>query len=214
MGKVYLSVGSGLSPEQEEFVQALESLAAAAGIATHTIGRTDFSSDAPLVAVRKLMEDCDGAIVLALERLRFGSGLERPGSERQEELAETSIATSWNQIEATLAYDRNLPLLVIVDEKLRKDGMLEPNKDWYVHSLPLDSKSLESKEFIGLFRHWAKKLEQTDKSDRDVPITADDLADMTIGQWISALTPKQLVGIIGVFAAAVIAAFTLGGFLS
>ncbi|MDE1466370.1 hypothetical protein [Aurantiacibacter sp. D1-12] len=213
MAKIYLSVGSGLSAEQEAFVQALESRVQAAGMTTHTVGRNEFSSDTPLKAVIALMDECDGAIVLALERLRFESGIERPSSEKEQVLGPTSLATSWNQIEATLAYERKLPLLVLVDDCLRQDGMLEPNNDWYVENLQLDPGQLDSKEFIGRFRHWLSKVEHFDgqaTAMQEAGQTDADIASRSIGDWLRTFTPAQAWGILASLAAAIAGSFALG----
>ena len=79
---VFVSVATGLSAKQEEFVSAIEARLRAIGLAPCTIGRNTFSSDAPLRAVTDLMDRCAGAVVIALERYRFLEGdsnvLERP----------------------------------------------------------------------------------------------------------------------------------------
>ena len=132
---VFVSVATGLSAKQEEFVSAIEARLRAIGLAPCTIGRNTFSSDAPLRAVTDLMDRCAGAVVIALERYRFLEGLERPGTATEKALSGTSLPTAWNQIEAAMAYSRGLPLLVIVDEQLRCDGLLEKGNDWYVQGL-------------------------------------------------------------------------------
>ncbi len=213
MAKIYLSVGSGLSERQESFVQALESRVSAVGMSTHTVGRNEFSTDAPLIAVKSLMDRCDGAIVLGLERLRFDQGIERPDSERMEALGATSISTSWNQIEATLAYERKLPLLVLVEKCVRQDGMLEPGNDWYVETLCINTQELDSKEFVGRLRDFLNKVKQTQlaKAETDDSEAVDqDLSTRKIGEWLKALTPGQGWALLTSLGAALVAAFALG----
>lgn len=213
MTRVYLSVGTGLNETQEAFVQSLEARVTAAGMSTHTVGRNEFSSDAPLKAVKALMDTCDGVIVLALERLRFPEGIERPGSARESVLGPTSLATSWNQIEATLAYERRLPLLVLVDEAVRQDGMLEASNDWYVESLQTRQELLDTKEFAGRLRHFAEKVkERSEKAaaTHDTQKSENDVTSKTIGEWLRLLTPSQVWTLITALSATVATSFAVG----
>lgn len=213
MARIYLSVGTGLNDVQEAVVQSLEARIAAAGMSTHTVGRNEFSSDAPLIAVRSLMDTCDGVIVLALERLRFPEGVERPNSTRETKLGPTSLATPWNQIEATLAYERRLPLLVVVDENVRQDGMLEANNDWYVETIQTKPDQLDKVEFVGRLRHFAEKVKQRSESAGAETISKpadDDVASKTIGEWLKVLTPAQVWTIVSSITASIAAAFGAG----
>src|SRR4051812_40867945 len=100
---VFVSVGTGLSERQENFVAAVESRLRAVGLNPRTIGRNTFSADAPLDAVTNLMDECAGTVVIALERFYFPSGEERPGSAKGRSLRDVSMPTAWNQIEAAMA---------------------------------------------------------------------------------------------------------------
>jgi hypothetical protein len=212
VARIYLSVGSGLSDAQEAFVQSLEARIAAAGMSTHTVGRNEFSSDAPLIAVRSLMESCDGVIVLALERLRFPEGTERPGSSREQKLGPTSLPTSWNQIEASLAYEKGLPLLVIVDEAVRQDGMLEAQYDWYVETLRTRPDELDSKQFTARLKHFGDKIKARAQAPKPANGTksSNDLETTSIGEWLRLLTPGQLWAILTPVAAAIATSFGFG----
>ena len=68
---IFLSVGSGGSPEQEAFISALEARLRAEGLHPRTLGRTEWDSDAPLRPIVKIMSECSGAVILALERKYF-----------------------------------------------------------------------------------------------------------------------------------------------
>ena len=45
------------------------------GLIPHTVGRNTFSSDAPLKKITELLDGCEGAVVIALERLFFREAL-------------------------------------------------------------------------------------------------------------------------------------------
>lgn len=206
---VFVSVGSGLNPKQEIFVKAVEDRLRAINLTPRTVGRNTFSSDAPLKAVQTLMNDCKGVVVIALERFRFSDGIERFGSDRCEAVQEIRMSTVWNQIEASMAYNMGLPLLVIVDPALRKDGLLEIGNDWFVQELLIDPDSLNSTSFMGILDNWHKKLADSNNSKRsdDQPV---DPTQMTIGQLISALKPSQLWRVAGAIALVISGAFAIG----
>lgn len=206
---VFVSVGTGLSPSQETFVVAVEERLRAIGLNPRTIGRNTFSADAPLHAISDLMDECRGAVVIALERFRFPSGEERPESAKQRQLADVRMPTSWNQIEAAMAYSRGLPLLVIVDEGVRADGLLEKGNDWYVQDLPVDANALNTTAFTGILESWSSRLDSAPNPKASKP-QAPDPASMSVGQLLAALKPAQLWASLGALVAALGVAFALG----
>jgi hypothetical protein len=208
MVNIFVSVGTGLNSAQETFVAAVEARLRAIGLTPMTIGRNTFSADAPLKAVVSLMDRCTGTVVIALERYRFSGGVERRGSEKERLLGETGFPTAWNQIEAAMAYSRKLPLLVLVDEELRCDGLLEKGNDWYVLELPVSPEALNNAEFTGLLDSWSKRLEM-----KATPPASEQPLDpekMTVGQLVGSLRPAQLWACLLALAAAIGGAFALG----
>ncbi len=107
--KVFVSVGGTATEKQEAFVRAVEERLRSEGIIPHTVGRNTFSPDAPLKTVTQLMDECSGAVVIALERVFFASGLEKRGGPKETPLTNIKLPTPWSQIEAAMAYSRGLP---------------------------------------------------------------------------------------------------------
>lgn len=206
---VFVSVGTGLSSDQEAFVSAVEQRLIAIGLTPRTIGRNTFSADAPLHAVSDLMDKCVGAVVIALERFHFPSGEERRGTDRQSTLSDVRMPTAWNQIEAAMAYQRGIPLLVIVDPSLRQDGLLERGNDWFVQELSVEPSSLNAPAFSGILESWRSRLVQEEKKPAESSKRFDPSA-MSIGQLIAALKPAQAWATLVALLAAVGAAFALG----
>ncbi|WP_164116420.1 hypothetical protein [Sphingorhabdus sp. Alg239-R122] len=207
---VFVSVGTGLSAKQEEFVSLVEARLRAAGLNPHTIGRNTFSTEAPLKAVSEVMDKCAGAVVLALERYHFPNGVERPDSDREKELKAISFPTAWNQIEAAMAYSRKLPLLVLVDEKLKCEGLLEKGNDWYVHSLDISAESLNSAAFSGLMGSWQERLSLLNLEEEGGKIPNDnfDPSTMTTAELVGALKPAHLWALLVAAATALSGAFS------
>jgi len=93
---VFVSVGTGLSPNQEGFIEALEARLRAVGLTPCTIGRNTFSADAPLRAVTDLMrtyppvmDNCAGAKQRCVDRKRIAaSGISKIAGRRRPALAQ------------------------------------------------------------------------------------------------------------------------------
>lgn len=117
-----------------------------------------------------------------------------------------------------MAYVHDHPLLVIVEQGLKSEGLLEKGYDWYVQSCKLDESVLAGPEFVGVFADWKRRVEShsaqgpTENFDaRPAPPIAEKL---TLGDILKAITMTQLWAIIsgvGVLLAAVATtAFKLG----
>lgn len=207
---IFVSVGSGLSVEQEVFVQAVESRLREEGCIPHTLDRNDWSAAAPLNAVDGLMDRCRGALIIGLERYSFDAGVERRGSPKQTTLGATSLTTSWNQVEAALAFSKGLPLLVLLDERVKPDGLLEPGHDWYIARVPLKPESLQTPKINGLVRSWKARVTAAGEAKAAVPSPPVDPANTSIKDLIGALPIKEVWAFVGVLCALLASAFVIG----
>jgi hypothetical protein len=161
--KIFLSVGRTFTQEQEEFVSTLEEFLQGQGVTPQTVGRTYFSSQQPLKAVMELMQDCCGSIILALERTQIVNAVEKRGSKDERSFADIKLPTVWNQIEAAMAYGQGHPLLVIMEDSIKEEGLLERGYDWYVKRVALSREALYDREFMGVFGDWKRRVEEFGK---------------------------------------------------
>lgn len=177
----------------------------------NTVGRNTFSVDAPLKTVEELMDRCVGTVVLALERCYFPEGLEKRGGDNERSISKVALPTPWNHIEAAMAYSRKLPLLEIVQEGLKHEGLLEPGYDWYVQSIPLDEAYLNSAQFNGVLASWKAKVEASpaQQTSKSTEVTFD-VSRMTVGQILGKLKPSHLWSVLVALCAALAGAFSLG----
>lgn len=210
LSEIFVSVGSTATDAQEKFVCAVEDRLRAEGLTPHTVGRNTFSSDAPLKAVVELMDRCAGVVVVAFERKYFPTGLERRGGPKQVEISDVRLPTPWNQIEAALAYSRGLPLLVIVEEGLRSEGLLEQGYDWYVQSVALDAAALSTKEFNGVLADWREKVKIQSGIPERHKSASSNVEQMSVGQLLGSIKPAQLWSVLVAIVGAIAGAFTLG----
>lgn len=209
---IFVSVGATATDAQEHFVSAVEDRLRSEGLTPHTIGRNTFSSDAPLKAVSELLTVCSGAVVIAFERSYFPSGISKRGGPKEVVLKGIKLPTSWNQIEAAMAYSHGLPLLVIVEAGLRSEGLLERGYDWYVQELTLEPAALASIEFNGVFASWKQKISQRELSGQDAARQdkAKTAQDLTIAELVGGLKLAQLWSVLAALAVLVAGAFAAG----
>lgn len=204
--EVFVSVGGTATEQQEAFVRSVEDRLRAEGLVPQTVGRNTFSADAPLKTVTELLATCSGAVVIALERSYFPSGVEKRGGPKEIALTDVKLPTPWNQIEAAMAYTWGLPLMVIVEDGLKSEGLFERGYDWYVQVVKPDGAALSSTEFSGVLASWKRKMVQMPKK-----VTVSKTAsDFTVAELIGGLKPTQLWSVLVALAALVAGAFAVG----
>lgn len=209
--KVFISVGGTATAQQEDFVKLIEDRLRSESLIPSTIGRNNFSADSPLKAVKELMNECSGILVIALERTFFEQGIEKRGGLQQTNLSQIKLATPWNQIETGMAYGKGLPILVILENGIRAEGLLEKGYDWYVIMTALNQQSLTTSEFNGVLSSWKHKVEQyhLNKIKANVP-SRINLGELTIGELISNMKPAQLWSILAAIIAMMVGIFVIG----
>src|SRR5580698_5937848 len=126
---IFISVGKTFNMQQEAFVSAVETYFRGQGLEPRTIGRNYFRNDQPLKTVTECMNECAGAIVIAFERIHIDRGTEKRSSPDESEVSGMNLPTVWNQIEAALAYAAHRPLLVLVENGLKLEGLLQTGYD-------------------------------------------------------------------------------------
>lgn len=73
-----------------------------------TIGKTDYPNSCPLDEVISLLLECKGVIILGYPQISITTG-----QIKDESISNVILPTEWNHIEASLAYSKRLPLLLI-----------------------------------------------------------------------------------------------------
>jgi hypothetical protein len=210
---VFISVGGTATDEQEIFVSAIEDRLRSENLIPNTVGRNKFSADSPLKTINELMNECSGTIIIALERTYFPTGFEKRGGLKEMKLTETKIATPWNQIEAAMAYSKEQPLLLIIEEGLKSEGLLEKGYDWYIMWVKPDKSSLTTSEFNGVLSSWKNKVEYYQSKKTISKKTKYDPAELTVGEILKNLKTSQLWGILVGLVALISGAFALGHLL-
>jgi hypothetical protein len=212
--KVFISIGTACSllhaEASDTIFQALET----AGLSPRQMGRNEWSSEQPLRAIKRVIEECEGGVVIAFCRYQFPAGVERKKDGGESPLSDVRLPTVWNQIEAAMAYTRNLPLLVIAEHGLRDDGLLEGRYDWKVFWTDFKPEHFWSKEFVGFLNSWKRLVDASAASRRQIEAAENDISKMSIGQLFAQLSVPQLwatlSAIVGLIIGAATVAFRAG----
>ncbi len=212
---VFVSAGRAATKQQEDFINEVEGLMRDQGLNPRGVGRTDFGVDQPLKLIEKVMGECAGVVIIAFERIHIEQGTELRGSPKPRDVGGQRIPTVWNHIEAAMGYVTRRPLLVIVEDGLRPEGLLEVGYDWYVQRVELSSATLKTAEFKGIFSDWKRRVENVNGAlARGEPLGAPmelDITKLTVGRLLKEMTPSQLWGTLAA-AFAVIGAVAAGAY--
>jgi hypothetical protein len=155
---VFVSRPSTVTPEQQRFCLALEEMLRDRGCEPRTLGRTDYPNKAPVTAVRELMSECEGAIVLGLRQLEVIEGITKPGTAEEVQIRGAFYPTPWNQLEGGVAFAMGMPLMIVKEEGV-EGGIFDAGKsDRFVHQAEMSRDWLRSPRFVQPFNEWLDEI--------------------------------------------------------
>lgn len=105
---VFISRPTWIAEEFQEGLRGFLSFLETHDINTRTLGSTDYPTESPLDEVIAIMDECRAVIILGYPQIYVTKG-----TIKEEESADFPLPTEWNHIEATLAYIKKMPLLII-----------------------------------------------------------------------------------------------------
>jgi hypothetical protein len=159
---VFLSYPKPCFKRQEEFIERIRAYLDGRGFGPRTLGVTDYDMDAPLTAIRRLMLESNGLLTVAFRRTFVEKGVARLRTDI-DSLTETPIdgkwlTTPWAHIEAAMAYQLGLPVLIFREKGVLGDGILEPGVvGLYMPEFDLDKpvdEYFRSAEWSGMIGKW------------------------------------------------------------
>jgi hypothetical protein len=128
---VFISIGGRYTSQQEAFLDSLLQFLEGCGVTPRVMNKTrkDYPTGNPLISISQIMKECHGVIIVAFERKFFPEGVENRSSDNEIPLHDLRITTPWNQIEAAIAFARELPIIVLAEHGLHPEGLLEQKYD-------------------------------------------------------------------------------------
>jgi hypothetical protein len=157
--KVFVSAGTPANESQAAFRDGVLNAIELTGLSPRLMDHKDWDFKNPLRGIRRVMEECYGAVVIAYARYRFETG-EELRREGVRSLQDVSFPTAWNQIEAAMAYERDLPLLVVAQKGLRQDAVFESTSDIRPFWVDLKVNVDNTEGFLGYLRSWKRDVEE------------------------------------------------------
>lgn len=126
---VFLSYSSPVSSRQSRLVARLARYIRSRGLEPRTLGVTDYDSDGPLQAVRRVLVETNGLVTVAFRRIRVDRADPEGRPEDLERMADT--AASWTtspycHVEASMAFQLGIPVLALRENGVIEDGVLRP----------------------------------------------------------------------------------------
>lgn len=162
MINVFISHPTPFNKYQEGFLSLIEFKLKEHGLNPTNLGKNNWSFRSPLKPIKEIMDTCVAAIVIGLERHHSVIGYEKESSVDSKELIHKYSSSPWIQIEAGMAYQANLPLLILKEDKVYAEGILDPQiSDSYVFEFELKSvyKKL-SPELEKFILSWVKYIKE------------------------------------------------------
>lgn len=196
--KVFISKGSTATEAQRAFVDAVLEMLDIAGMSARIMNENEWSHEQPLTAIRKIMKECDGAVVIAFTRTTYKDGLELK-SDKEIPLKNVKLPTTWNHIEASMAYSFELPLLVVAEHGLKSEGLIEDGYDWRVFWTDMDPVVVKSEKFKGFLKSWKNAVDER-KNSKTLSSGALNPSKITVGELLKMMSVPQWWKLIGAVA--------------
>lgn len=123
---VFISHPTPYNKYQEAFLSLIELELEKHGLKSTNLGKNNWSFRSPLKPIKEIMDTCVAAIVIGLERHHSLIGYEKEFSKSSKELIHKYSTSPWIQIEAGMAYQAGLPILILKEDKVYGEGILDP----------------------------------------------------------------------------------------
>ena len=159
---IYLSITMPHLLRQEEFIANLEKALKQNRMEPKTLGRSEWSFEAPLIPIRKLIDECNGTIVIAMARTIVKEGIEYINGPHQQKFFDRYYSTVWIQIEAAMAFQVNHPILVLKEDVVNPEGVLDPaNSGLFVRTFSLSGENTQIPgDILNVLPAFRKRVEE------------------------------------------------------
>ena len=159
---VFISHPTPFNKYQADFLKLIERELSEHELNPTNLGKNNWDFRSPLKPIRTIMNTCKAAIIIGLERHHSYIGYDKETSMDKQELIHKYTTSPWVQIEAGMAYQSELPLLILKEKKVFAEGILDPQiSDYYVFEFEVENQSKKlSPELKEIILSWATHLKQ------------------------------------------------------
>jgi hypothetical protein len=113
---VFLSYATPYNTLQALFLDNVVNAIRTALLFPRTLGPSDQYTETPLTSIRRMISSSYGLIAIAFRRSFVTQATSRPGTPRQQIFNDFWLTSPYLQIEPSMAYQRGLPLMLLVEE--------------------------------------------------------------------------------------------------
>lgn len=166
---VFLSYPQPYLEKQAKFIEKVKQYLNNRGLEAKTLGVTNYDMNAPLVAIRRLMYECNGLLTIAFRRMYIEKGMSKPNTDisgmKQHSISGKWITSMYCHIEPSMAFQVGLPIVVFRESGVIDDGILEKGvTGLYMPEFDLDNdidKYFEKEEWKQVMGDWEAKVRNT-----------------------------------------------------
>jgi hypothetical protein len=157
---VFISHPTPFNRDQRDFILLLEDKLKQFDLNPINLGKNNWSYKSPLQPIKKIMSTCKAAVIIGLERHHSFIGYEKELTKDSKELIHKYTTTPWVQIEAGMAYQAGLPLIILKEKKVFAEGILDPNlSEYYVFEFDLKKSCKKLPKGLSPMIHsWVKSF--------------------------------------------------------
>jgi hypothetical protein len=154
---IFFSRGTPFNEVQSRFVDYFKSRFEQYGLKLVT---AEWSAENALLPVREKLKSVYGCVVLAIERMHSVESIYKQGSPKESKVKSEFFTTPWVQMEAAMAYQQGLPLLIFAEQKIKNEGMIElGSHEFRIFTInPETPEKLEEDNFKFLIKSWSEKV--------------------------------------------------------
>lgn len=212
--KIFISKGSAATIEQRQFIDAILDTLTTVGFSPRIMNENEWSHEQPLKAIRKIVKECNGTVIIAFTRTSFEKGIEYK-KDKKNEIQNILLPTPWNHIEGSLAYAFGMPILIIAENGLKSEGLIEKGYDWTVYWTDLNPDFVKTDSFRGFLSSWKNAVDEYDRNKSSMTENKISPEEMTLGYILKSLTIPQIWKLISAIMTTIIAiatiAYKIGG---
>ena len=155
---IFISKPNALNPNQIEFWECLKRMLGERNLRLRTLGETDYPNRAPTEAVRRVMSECQGCIILGFRPLHIFECVVKEGTEKEAKLSDFYLPTAWNHIEAGMAFMLDMPILIVHENGVSSGVFDLGSTDRFIHQADLSENWLKSDQFLQPLNEWHEEV--------------------------------------------------------
>ncbi|SDM08344.1 hypothetical protein SAMN04487833_1661 [Sarcina sp. DSM 11001] len=170
---IYLSYPTPHTSLQLKFIEYLKADLIKRGLYPRNVGSSEYSMDAPLTAISRVMTEVQGCLCVAFRRVYIENAVMKKGAnvsdQIQENMSQYWYTSPFVHIEPAMAFQMKLPTLIFKEKDVAREGMLDPAiRGIYLPEFELSAEEpisafFESQMYVQLIEQYAEKVLWTSK---------------------------------------------------